>query len=394
MNRTIKPLFAMFTVLLSSCDETASSIPTYQVHPQLLQHQVSAEGELFAVKAVSINAPASRGPRFIFEIAQEFSEVTPGQRVVTFDATQLRREQRQASSALAGVSADKTKKLSEQQADLLKLGLDQQLVKREFTFADQFNIDDVQIRSRLEILDSMQNKEFLSEKQQYLGWQQQSFQQKSQGELELLQLQQDQQQGLLSQAESGLNALEIKAPHHGILLFETNWRGEKPEVGRMVFPGEKIGSIPDLSLQHIKLQVIEQEAKGLAAGQSVNFVMAADPGQTLQGKVLTVSQVGRSRERRDPRKYIEVIVEPAAQNPNFMPGKKIRATVEIASREQVLQVPLHAIFSAEQQSFVWKQQGHGFEKQVISIGAKTLTHAEVLSGLTEDDQIALIDIGS
>lgn len=394
MNQSIKPLVVMLALLLASCDESTSDIPTYAVSPQLLQHEVSAEGELFAVKAVSINAPASRGPRFIFEIAQEFSEVIPGQKVVTFDATQLHREKREASTALAGVSADKSKKLSEQQADLLKLGLDQLLVKREFTFADNFNIDDVQIRSRLEILDSMQNKEFLSEKSQYLGWQQQSFQQKSQGELELLQLQQDQQQGLLTQAESGLNALEIKAPHRGILLFETNWRGEKPEVGRMVFPGEKIGSIPDLSLQHIKLHVIEQEAKGLAEGQAVSFMMASDPGQTLQGKVLSVNQVGRSRERRDPRKYIEVIVEPASQHPAFMPGKKIRATIQIAKREQVLQVPLHAIFSAEQQSFVWKLHGSQFEKQLITIGDKTLTHAEILSGLEQDDRIALIDIGS
>lgn len=384
----------LFALLLVGCDEPVSTVPTYLVTPQLLQHQVSAEGELFAVKAVSIHAPASRGPRFIYEIAQEFSEVIPGQRVVLFDATQLRREQRQASTALAGVAADKTKKLSEQQADLQKLGLDQQLVKREFSFADQFNIDDVQIRSRLEILDSMQNKEFLSEKKQYLGWQQQSFQQKSQGELELLQLQQDQQQGLLSQAESGLNALEVKSPHRGILLLETNWRGEKPEVGRMVFPGEKIGSIPDLSLQHIKLQVIEQEAKGIAEGQQVEFVMAAEPGQRLAGKVLSVSQVGRSRERRDPRKYIEVVVEPSVQHSTFMPGKKIRATLQIASREHILQIPLHAIFNDKQQLYVWKQQGRSFEKQPVTIGAKTLTHAEVLTGLGTEDRIALVDIGS
>ncbi|MBU1439422.1 MAG: efflux RND transporter periplasmic adaptor subunit [Gammaproteobacteria bacterium] len=390
----IKLTLLLSVFLLSSCDDSKSSVPTYELHLQPLQHQVNADGELFAVNSVSINAPASRGPRFIAQISPEFSEIAAGQTVVIFDSTQLQREKREANTALAGVVADKSKKQTEQQGDLLKLGLDQQLVKREFTFADRFNIDDVQIRSRLEILDSMQNKEFLSEKQQYLGWQQQSFQQKSQGELELLQLQQDQQQSLLSQAESGLNALEIKAPHRGVLLFETNWRGEKPEVGGMVFPGSKIGSIPDLSLQHIKLQVIEQEAKGLAEGQQVRFVMAADPGQQLTGKVLNVSQVARSRERRDPRKYIDIVVEPAKQHPAFMPGIKIRATIDVMNRDQVLLVPLHAIFNAEQQLFVWKLQGSRFEKQPISIGEKSLTHAEVLTGLEVDDRIALIDIGS
>lgn len=384
---------ATLVLLLGGCEPTASSIATFQVTPQLLQHQISADGELFAVNAVSIHAPASRGPRFIAAILPEFSEVVTGERVVTFDATQLKREQRQANTALAGVAADRSKIQTEQQADLTKLRLDQQLVKQEFNFADKFNIDDVQIRSRLEILDSMQNREFLADKQHYLRWQQQSFRQKSLGELELIQLQQHQQQSLLTQAEDGLNSLDIKAPHRGILLFETNWRGEKPEVGRMVFPGDKIGSIPDLRLQHVRLQVIEQEAKGLAAGQLVRFVMAADPGQQLKGKVLSVSQVARSRERRDPRKYIDVVVEPAAQHPAFMPGKKIRASIEVARREQVLQVPLQAVFSAGQQFYVWKQQEGTFKKQNVTVGEKSLTHAEVLAGLSAKDRIALIDMG-
>lgn len=393
MNLQRRTAVTAWLVILGGCEPTAGTIPTFQVTPQLWQHQISADGELFAVNAVSIHAPASRGPRFIAEILPEFSEVAAGERVVTFDATQLKREQRQARTALAGVAAERSKKQTEQQADLSKLGLDQQLVKREFSFADQFNIDDVQIRSRLEILDAMQNKEFLADKQHFLRWQQQSFRQKSQGELELLQLQQDQQQSLLTQAENGLNTLDITAPHRGILLFETNWRGEKPEVGRMVFPGDKIGSIPDLHLQHIRLQVIAQEAKGLAAGQPVQFVMAADPGQQLTGTVLTVSQVARSRERRDPRKYIDVVVAPVAQHPAFMPGKKIRASIEVARREQVLQVPLQAIFRAGQQFFVWKQQEGRFNKQKVTVGEKSLTHAEVLTGLSAEDRIALIDMG-
>ncbi|MAD76416.1 MAG: hypothetical protein CML20_16785 [Rheinheimera sp.] len=377
---------------LSGCAEPELQVPVYKVARDTLVHKVQTEGELFAVNSVTINAPRNvQGPRFIASLAREYSRVEPGDVVVTFDATQLVRSQRKASSSLNSVLADEQQKLAEQNNEQQALGLDQTLIAQEFNFADQFSIDDVQIRSKLEILDSMQNKEYLGEKQEYLGWQEQSFSQRSSGELELLQLQRGQQKSLLEQAESGLAALEVKAPHAGILLFDTNWRGEKPEVGGMVFPGSKIGSIPDLSLQHLKLQVIEQEAIGLAAEQRVTFYLAAWPDAVLNGKIVSVGAIAQSRERRDPRKYIEVIVAPDKQDPNFMPGIKATATLWVNEKPQVLKVPLQAIFSEQQQLYVYKRVGSAFVKQPISLGTKSLSHAEISSGIAAGDEIALIN---
>ncbi len=377
---------------LTGCNEPEIQVPVYQVAPATLLHKVHSEGELFAVNSVNINAPRNvQGPRFIASLAREFSRVEPGDVVVTFDASQLERSQRKANTGLSSVLADEQQKRAEQQNEQRALGLDQSLITQEFTFADRFSIDNVQIRSRLEILDSMQNKEYLGEKQQYLGWQEQSFSQRSSGELELLQLQRGQQQNLLQLAESGLAELEVKAPHAGILLFDSNWRGEKPEVGGMVFPGSKIGSIPDLSLQHLKLQVIEQEAIGLTAGQRVSFYLAAWPDSELTGHIVAVSAIAQSRERRDPRKYIEVTVAPDQQDPRFMPGIKVIATLWVNEKPEVLKVPLQAIFSEQQQLYVFKRNGRSFAKQPVSLGSKSLSHAEITSGLAAGDQIALIN---
>lgn len=378
-------------LLLSACGKAPENTALLQVQLTALEHRIQADGELFAVNAININAPQStRGPRFIAELAPEYSSVAPGDLVIRFDATQLERSRRDAANALSGVLADQDFKGSQQQAELTNIGLDQRLVQQEFAFADRFSIDDVQIRSRLEILDSMQNKEFLGEKQSYLNWQQHSFAARSQGELDLLQLQKGQQQGLLEQAETGLAALEIRAPHHGILLYDTNWRGEKPEVGRMVFPGEKIGSIPDLSLQHLKLQIIEQEAVGLAVDQLVSFRLTARPEQVLEGRVQSVGQVAQSRERRDPRRYIEVIVAPSTQQDFFLPGAKVRAEIHANSLAAVIAIPLQAIFSDEQGQYVWQQQGGSIQRQQVTLGAKSLTHAEIATGLSAGDHISLL----
>ncbi|MCC5452241.1 hypothetical protein LMJ53_10960 [Rheinheimera sp. UJ51] len=378
-------------LLLSGCGETDQNAALLTLQSSTLEHRIQAEGELFAVNAISINAPQStRGPRFIAEITPEYSSVSPGDLVIRFDATQLERSRRDASNALSGVLADQDFKGTQQQAELSTIGLDQRLVQQEFAFADRFSIDDIQIRSRLEILDSMQNKEFLGEKQSYLDWQQQSFANRSQGELDLLQLQKGQQQSLLTQAETGLAALEIRAQHQGILLYDSNWRGEKPEVGRMVFPGEKLGSIPDLSLQHVKLLIIEQESVGLAVDQPVFFRLTARPEQILEGRIQSVGQVAQSRERRDPRRYIEVIVAPSAQQDFFLPGAKVRAEILANTLPEVLALPLQAIFSDEKGQYVWQQRGGSLQRQAVSLGAKSLTHAEIIEGLSAGDRISLL----
>ncbi|MCB5227337.1 hypothetical protein JAO78_010980 [Alishewanella sp. 16-MA] len=378
-------------LLLSGCSETDENAALLTLQSSTLEHRIQAEGELFAVNAISINAPQStRGPRFIAEITPEYSSVSPGDLVIRFDATQLERSRRDASNALSGVLADQDFKGTQQQAELSTIGLDQRLVQQEFAFADRFSIDDIQIRSRLEILDSMQNKEFLGEKQSYLDWQQQSFANRSQGELDLLQLQKGQQQSLLTQAETGLAALEIRAQHKGILLYDSNWRGEKPEVGRMVFPGEKLGSIPDLSLQHVKLLIIEQESVGLAVDQPVFFRLTARPEQVLEGRIQSVGQVAQSRERRDPRRYIEVIVAPSAQQDFFLPGAKVRAEILANTLPEVLALPLQAIFSDEKGQYVWQQRGGSLQRQAVSLGAKSLTHAEIIEGLSAGDRISLL----
>ncbi|WNO59756.1 efflux RND transporter periplasmic adaptor subunit [Rheinheimera sp. MMS21-TC3] len=383
---------ALLLSLLTGCSEVALQVPVYTVEQETLIHSVNAEGELFAVNSVSINAPKTiQGPRFIAALAKEYSEVQPGDVVVTFDSTQLLKAKIKANTGLGTVVADEQQKLAEQQSEQKAIGLDQNLIGHEFSFADRFSIDDVQIRSKLEILDSMQNKEYLADKRDYLGWQEQSFTQRSSGELELLQLQLGQQQSLLHQAETGLAELEIRSPHKGILLFESNWRGDKPEVGGMVFPGSRIGSIPDLSLQHVKLQVIEQEAIGFAPGQHVSFTLTAWPNDKLAGEIVSVAAVAQSRERRDPRKYIEVVVAPAQQDPRFMPGNKVRAQIAVNKIEGIFMIPLQAIFSEQQQLYAYKLKGTTFIKQPITIGKKSLSHAQILEGLKAGDRIALIN---
>lgn len=376
---------------LTACQDATTATPLFEVQPGVFSHEVRASGALFAVNAKQINAPALQsGPGYIAYIAPEYSVLKPGDLVIRFEGRALLEQQAQASYQQQGLQFDLQNNLHHQQSEQQQLGLQQALVGTEFSFVDRFAIDDISIRSRLEILDSLQNKDYLAERQRFLDWQQQNMAQRFAGESGLLTQRLHEQQRLLQQAASGLQSLELRASHAGMLILEADWQGEKPAVGKMIFPGFKVASIPDLSLQHLRLQVAEAEAAGLAAGQLVEFVVLVRAQQRLSGKVLSVGSAARSTSRRDPRKFVEVVVAPATQLDWFVPGSRVEAQLQVARQQQVLTVPPQAVFTEQAESYVWKWQDGDFVRQPVQIAARGLYQVVIGQGLQAGDRIALV----
>ncbi len=387
------PLMALLLAMLAlhGCEQADTAVPLYPLQAADFQHTVRAGGSLFAVKSKQINAPLGQsGPGYIAYIAPEYSMLKPGDVVIRFEGQALLDKKSAASYLQRGLQFDLGSSKFSQQTEQQQLGLQQALVGTEFNFADRFAIDDITIRSRLEILDSLQNKDYLAERKRFLTWQQDNMAQRFAGESGLLEQQLAEQQRQLNEADAGLQALELRAPHAGMLVLETDWNGEKPAVGKMIFPGAKVASLPDLSLQQLKLQVAEAEAAGLAAGQTVSFIVLTRASEQLSGKVLSVGNNARSTSRRDPRKYIEVIVAPDQQMDWFVPGSRVNAVIEVSRQQQVLAVPQQAVFSEKTQSYVWKWQDGRFSRQPVKLGARGLHQVVVADGLVAGDQIALV----
>ena len=376
---------------LSGCEDASTQTPLFVVTPTEFNHQVRASGALFAVNSKQISAPTSqRGPAHIAYIAPEYSMLKPGDLVIRFEGHALLEQQTEAGYQLQGLQFDLTSSQHNQQTEQQQLGLQQQLVGTEFEFVDRFAIDDITIRSRLEILDSLQNKDYLAERQRFLDWQQQNMAQRFAGESGLLEQRLTEQQRRQAEASSGLQSLELRAEHAGMLVLEANWQGEKATVGKMVFPGFKVASIPDLSKQHLRLQVAETEAAGLAAGQAVQFVVLSRAAEQLEGKVVSVDSAAKSVSKRNPRKFVEVVVAPTKQQTWFVPGSRVDAQVQLAQQQQVLAVPAQAVFTEQTESYVWKWLDGDFVRQPVQIAARGLYQVVIAQGVQAGDQIALI----
>ncbi|GAA0357605.1 hypothetical protein GCM10009092_22270 [Bowmanella denitrificans] len=390
----MKKLMPFALLLLGACSEDTEQIPLYEANQQTLSVVVPASGELFAARSEMVTAPAFRnGPQSLAWLAPEFSQVSKGDVIARFDAEslQLRAEQSQHRMALSDLDIqEKDAELSTQGDAISK---DIELVGEEKTFAEQFAIEDLQIRSKLEILESLQDKEYLGAKQEYLHWKDDSFQQSSAGELGLLAMQKSQHQQRLESFTSSLDLLEVKAPHDGTLVYYADWSGQKPSVGQTMWPGSKIATLPDLSLIKAKLFVLEAEALSLAPGQAVSLYLVAQPQTELKGEVESVAPMPSSIRRNDPQKYYEVTVSLNQQNRDLLvPGRKVEAKIQVLDQPDSLVVPLQSLFNQQNQHIVYRKNGSGFDPVPVQIGRTSLSFAQILSGLEEGDEVALVNV--
>ena len=384
-------LVMMIVVLIAACAEVQDeSLITVEVTQRNFALDVPAFGELEPVVSHKISAPGGRQPKAIEWLIDENQHVSKGQVVVRFDSEQLTLDQRKEQLAMMVIDRDIQQKFAEQTKQKNELSSEDDLIEKEFAFADAYAIDDLMLYSKLEIIDTLSNKEFLSAKEEFIDWKSDSLDQRTESAMDVLDVRKQGHQRKFEQHASALAELEIYAPIDGQLIYEKNHRGEKPSIGQTVFPGAVIANIPDLSSMQAKLQVIDKYAIGLKEDVPVTMTLDANPGITISGTVTSVSGFPRSIKRGDPVKYFEVIVAlQAPEDTLLLPGQKVAATIHVASFENRLSVPLQAIYNDQGDVFVYITNGTSLEKRTVTLGVKSLYEAEVTSGVSSGDQVVL-----
>lgn len=389
MKKTV--IVSLMSLAIAGCSKQENAPLLYEVIEQDFTVNVPAKGELFAAKATVISAPISRqGQQNISWLAPEFSHVKKGDVIARFDGEAMEIKSKDRQNELSITKQDIIEKTGMLNRELDSINKDIGMVGQEKSFAEKFSIDDVRIRSKLEILDSLQNTQYLGSKEEYLYWKNDSFSASSSGDMGLLEMKKAQSKSKLKQLSDGLSKLEVKAPHDGLLAYKKNWRGEKPRAGQSLWPGQKIAELPDISNMKVKLFVLESEALNLAIDKSVIFSLYAYADKTFQGKVETVAPFPTSIKRGDPQKYFEVIVLLAEQNTKlFVPGRKLHANIVIVATSKKIIVPLQSVFVEAKQSFVYLYENGDYKSVPVTLGQASLSHVEILSGLKEGQKIAL-----
>jgi membrane fusion protein, copper/silver efflux system len=180
----------------------------------------------------------------------------------------------------------------------------------------------------------------------------------------------------LDSANAPASEIWIRSPSTGVVL-------EKNVIeGQQINPNQSLFSVADLSRVWVLADVYERDLAGIKLGQNVKMTSNSYPGELFEGTVSfiypTVSEQSRT---------LKIRIEFANPSLRLKPG--MYAEVEIEGEGTgVLAVPADAVMDggSHQYAFVVHGGTH-FEPRMLKIGRRADDYMEVLSGLSEGDEV-------
>ena len=168
--------------------------------------------------------------------------------IVRFDATEFEnqlltgREDRSTASnklAKAGAESSATRK---------NLGRDARLAQSELEAAARFKFDDAEVFSRYARIENEVDQTLAQSRKRHAEKVLEVRDNLSRVERDLISIE-DRKAGMkIRQAEEWLQALQVLAPHDGILVMQRNWRGEIARIGDTLWRGQPIGVSTGVSI--------------------------------------------------------------------------------------------------------------------------------------------------
>ncbi|MFC4701579.1 efflux RND transporter periplasmic adaptor subunit [Glaciecola siphonariae] len=383
-------VLCLLTVFLWSCaDERISTVPEYPVEEIDFAIRVSGFGEIEAAQAQRIISPGIR-PMTLSWLKEENTMVEAGDIIARFDAQQILKDSREEEFEMRKLEQDIARSTAQQSQQMREVESDQVFVKHEFEFVDKFAIDDLRIYSQLEIIDTLENRDFLVAKDGFLDWKENSIDEQAGSEMAVLDIRRQGHATKFERHQKALSGLEVVSPYSGLLIYEKDRRGEKPSVGQTIFPGRPIAQIPNLDNMQAKVFVLANDAIDLDAGQAVEIRLDAFPDEVFNGEISNVAGFPRSIERGNPVTYYEVTVSLNQQDKSMMqPGRKLTANIDVKLPSKRLAIPLQALHHENGSSYVYVNNGADYVKTIVESGRKNLYLVEIISGLSVGDVIAL-----
>jgi multidrug efflux pump subunit AcrA (membrane-fusion protein) len=371
----------------------ASTVPLHTVALGPFERQIVAEGNLEAAEATPVTAPIdAQGQLKVAWLVPDGTRVKKDDVVVRFDPTEMERSLRDGESDRTTADSRIAGSRAETGGVIKNLERDADMARHELAAADRFRVDDPEVFSRQEIIRSDIDRGLAQKRIDTSDSVRTIRQGVAEVDLELLGIERRKAGIAIDRAKKGLEALEIRAPHDGILVYKRDWRGDTTKVGDTVWPGEPVAEIPDLATMQARVYVLEADAGGLAPGLAANVVVEAHPEHGFGAKIKKVDTLAKRRTGWIPVQYFGTTLALDATDAAIMkPGQRVRAVLALDRQDKAISIPRNAVFDKDGQAVVYKQNGSTFDATPVTLGAAAVGRVVIAKGLDAGDVIALRD---
>ncbi|WP_034040714.1 efflux RND transporter periplasmic adaptor subunit [Wocania ichthyoenteri] len=175
----------------------------------------------------------------------------------------------------------------------------------------------------------------------------------------------------------------------GMVTYVKEWNGTKKKVGSTISPWEPaIASLPDLTKMESKTYSNEVDIRKIKKDLPVKIGFDAFPDIELDGIVTDVANVGETKAGSDI-KLFQVLIKLNETNENIRPGMTTSNKILIDQKNNVLMIPLEAIFANDSISYTYVKSGLSIDKRQVELGLSNNEVVIITKGLKEDDVVYL-----
>ncbi|MGQ0561504.1 MAG: efflux RND transporter periplasmic adaptor subunit, partial [Gemmatimonadota bacterium] len=386
-------LLIVFVALLGSSTDATERELTARVERGDFKVVVTTTGELRARKFVQVQGPtnAQQAQQYqmrISSLVPEGTVVKAGDVVGQLDRSGIAAKVQEVGLAVQKAEAqyaqaqlDSTLQLAQAREEIrnLEYALEEKQIIR-----DQSTYEAPSVKRQAEIDLDKAKRAFEQAKANYIT-------KKRQAEAKMREVSSDveRQSNLLKVVQDVMNGFTIRAPAPGMVIYVKEWNGQKKTAGSQINPWDPtVATLPDLSQMESVSYVNEIDVRKIAVGQHVDITLDADPDKRLTGKVVQVANVGEQRPNADA-KVFEVKVEVLQADTTLRPGMTTANAILTATVKDVLYVPLEAVATEGELTFVYRKAGRRIVRQQVVTGTMNDDQIVVVHGLEQDDEVLL-----
>jgi len=180
------------------------------------------------------------------------------------------------------------------------------------------------------------------------------------------------------------DALTIKAPKQGMVIYAKDRVGSKIQVGTSVSTWNPIiATLPDMTKLISKTYVNEIDISKIKNGQKVSLSIDAFPEKELKGEVFAVANIGQPMPKSDA-KVFEVKIRVFGFDSLLKPAMTTSNTIVTGVYSDQLIIPSEAVYANDSVKFVYLKKKE-IVRQIVDLGSENENYVIVNKGLTEGD---------
>ena len=192
------------------------------------------------------------------------------------------------------------------------------------------------------------------------------------------------------------NKLVITAEEEGLVVYDTGSSRYRPvnvvvEVGAKISPRQQLMIIPDMTTLQIQTKVYEAIIDKVEPGLKTYVRFDSQADRTILAHIGKVAVLPDSQHGwfNPGVKVFKVNVELDERRTDLKPGTTAQVEIELERLENVLSVPVAAVFTEQEHTFCYRPIDGKPRRVPVKIGQMNDTRVEILEGLNEGDTLLL-----